>query len=474
MDFKFQNFLIQKTKKMESELLTETQLTEPQLFDSEQGLLFSTSEEETEMKIEAREPSFSSGAVSSSFLEEEFSSQKFSQTFKSQQDQELDDIFGEDSDDESPKVPQSQLSAVSPLKEEDDEDLIALDEMDEEPEENAAENDNDDTSMDDNGDEKDEKEPNDEKKVTDKDKESDEDDDEEQEEKEQEEEKEKEKNLVVQSEIEAIKRIEQGPSEAELRRRKLIEMWVHYPYTKSYHTSLTPLICFNSDEDELEEKIEQLNKRGLEIITKSTGLSKEQRKQRLIECRTFLARIWKSEKDEDVDHAEFIEINIEKQYNRLFPVSDDVPFDALEYLERDSYSSDDKSDDDNDDDKEEEEKKEEMICLSDSSDDEDSDREEGGAGSGNTTDQSISPLRPLPPPTTTRPALPSNDPRRRFRQLLLQQHQQQRLMNKNSKTALLFSLRQKIHETAMENYCHQKKIAKEDLQLRLEIAERCR
>lgn len=244
-----------------------------------------------------------------------------------------------------------------------------------------------------------------------------------------------------------------------------------------YHISLTPLICFNSDEDELEEKIEQLNKRGLEIITKSTGLSKEQRKQRLIECRTFLARIWKSEKDEDVDHAEFIEINIEKQYNRLFPVSDDVPFDALEYLERDSYSSDDKSDDDNDsDDDKEEEEKEEMICLSDSSDDEDSDREEGGAGSGNTTDQSISPLRPLPPPTTTtsRPALPTNDPRRRFRQILLQQHQQQRLMNKNSKTALLFSLRQKIHETAMENYCHQKKIAKEDLQLRLEIAERCR
>lgn len=213
-------------------------------------------------------------------------------------------------------------------------------------------------------------------------------------------------------------------------------------------------LFFRRDEDELEEKIEQLNRRGLEIISKSTGLSKEERKQRLIECRTFLAKIYNDE-DEEEDTIEFIEKTIHKQYDRLFRQNEDIPFNALEYLEQEEFSD------------EEEEAEEQgegeraaLIFLSDSEDDEDA-----AADDGNTTDPSISPpQKPLAPP--------AEQPRAFFRQLFSQQRQ--RVLQKDSRASLLISLRQKVHQTAVENYCHQRKIQKEQFDRRLEIADKCR
>ena len=45
---------------------------------------------------------------------------------------------------------------------------------------------------------------------------------------------------------------------------------------------------------------------------------------------------------------------------------------------------------------------------------------------------------------------------------------------RNSRAALLTSLRLKVHQTAKENYCNQRKIQSEGLQLRLELSEKCR
>jgi hypothetical protein len=45
---------------------------------------------------------------------------------------------------------------------------------------------------------------------------------------------------------------------------------------------------------------------------------------------------------------------------------------------------------------------------------------------------------------------------------------------KSSRAALLAGLRQKVHQTAKENYCNQAKIQSEQLALRLKIAEKCR
>jgi endonuclease/exonuclease/phosphatase (EEP) superfamily protein YafD len=45
---------------------------------------------------------------------------------------------------------------------------------------------------------------------------------------------------------------------------------------------------------------------------------------------------------------------------------------------------------------------------------------------------------------------------------------------KNARQALLISLRQKVQQTAKENYCSAKKINTEHLALKLKIAEKCR
>lgn len=151
---------------------------------------------------------------------------------------------------------------------------------------------------------------------------------------------------------------------------------------------------------------------------------------------------------------EFIEKTIHKQYDRLFRQNEDIPFNALEYLEQEEFSDEE--------DEEEATKAEqagELIFLSDS-EEEDESREDG-----NTTDPSISPPQKLP-------VAPAEQARSSFRQLFSQQRQ--RVLAKDSRASLLISLRQKVHQTAVENYCHQRKIHKEQFDLRLEIADKCR
>lgn len=56
-----------------------------------------------------------------------------------------------------------------------------------------------------------------------------------------------------------VKKLENGPSKAELARRNLIEI----------------------DQDELEERVERLNRVTLKVITKSLGLSKLEQHQKV-------------------------------------------------------------------------------------------------------------------------------------------------------------------------------------------------
>lgn len=111
---------------------------------------------------------------------------------------------------------------------------------------------------------------------------------------------------------------ETGPTEAELRRLKLIEL----------------------DPDVEEEKIERFNKWGLEVLSNATGLDRLTRRRKLREARTFLRDLWLEKKE----HLDVIESYLEKQVGRLFGDLENAPFDPIAYLERDAYSDDEDED----------------------------------------------------------------------------------------------------------------------------------
>lgn len=56
-----------------------------------------------------------------------------------------------------------------------------------------------------------------------------------------------------------VKKLESGPTKAELARRSLIEL----------------------DEDEMEERVERRNRAALEVISKATGLTRLERRQKV-------------------------------------------------------------------------------------------------------------------------------------------------------------------------------------------------
>ena len=284
---------------------------------------------------------------------------------------------------------------------------------------------------------------------------------------------EEEVNRVVQSEIEAVKRLEMGPSAAELARRKLIEL----------------------DEDVLEERIERLNKIGLQVISSLTGLSKEERLRQLKSCRSFLIPLWKKsaeasakskgddeedEYNEDVELGEFIENCLEKQITRMFGNidNDEIPIDPFGYLEQDTFS-DEEEEKEREKDKgmllkkqQEEKEKEEVIYFSDSEDSEDGDEQ---AEEAVVVEEKVVEIKQVETTTYTSPSRnifsalvdPNNNSFLR-RKLLAPE------IAKNSRAALLISLRKKVHQAAKEQYCTQKKIRTTDLNLRLEVSEKCR
>jgi hypothetical protein len=261
--------------------------------------------------------------------------------------------------------------------------------------------------------------------------------------------------------------------------------------------------CFRfRDEDEMEERIEELNKRGLAFITKSTGYTKAERKKRLTSCRSFLSEIWNDESREDDDVIlEFMTTTIEKQYRRLYGYEVEVPFDVISYLEKENYSDDEEEEGDEGDEEEvegekkkEKENEEKMISLSDSEDEnEEEDKLEGGDDElGNITDHSISPLQPSKLTTTinipviivNRVETPSiavttatissfEQMKKQFRKQLNNKFRS-KYLSKQSRTQLLLQLRENVREIAKENYCSHKKINKDSYHLQLEISEKCR
>jgi hypothetical protein len=73
-----------------------------------------------------------------------------------------------------------------------------------------------------------------------------------------------------------VKLIQAGPSESELRRRQLIEMYVGFLEINSSCSHM----FLHSDQDELDERVDRLQKATLKNITSCTGLTKaEQKKQ---------------------------------------------------------------------------------------------------------------------------------------------------------------------------------------------------
>lgn len=277
---------------------------------------------------------------------------------------------------------------------------------------------------------------------------------------------------VVESEIAIVKSIENGPSEAELRRRNLIEI----------------------DEDELEERIEKLNKNTIELISKQLGLSKHEQLQKIINCRIFLKNY--INKDDDLDA--FIEETIDKHNDRIYGRNAEVAIDALDYLEKDDYPSDydeevvvvgaENNNNESKDDKIVDNIQSEIsttfeetttvtevgkkdIILSDS-DDSDDDEEK--------VTEVVDVIDIITKPSN----LPITQ-HHSFTTLLskeeieLQQRKEKflqanKLLAKNPRSKLHAHLRTKVHQIAIDNYCHAKRINTEELRLKLEISEKCR
>jgi len=154
------------------------------------------------------------------------------------------------------------------------------------------------------------------------------------------------KNHIVESEINIIKTLQQEPTESEIRRRELIEI----------------------DEEELEERMEELNRATIKVIKHSLGYSKYEQNQKLIQCRMFLKTYLlkkttnrngdektnydgvdvnhDDDEDDEDDWIEFIEDSIEKHNNRIYGMNVSPLIDAMAYLRRDVYSDDEKDDKD--------------------------------------------------------------------------------------------------------------------------------
>eukprot|EP01031_Cornospumella_fuschlensis_P032066 gene32066-38778_t len=247
-------------------------------------------------------------------------------------------------------------------------------------------------------------------------------------------------NGVVQSEIEAVKRLEAGPTEDELRRRAVIDI----------------------DEDELEEQRERLKREGMKAMSRLLGHSDadvsrmdKQKLQQLRACRGFLRDVLQRE-DED-DYEDFIGDCLGKHGRRVWG---DVapPLDLWEYLDRDSYSDDEEEGEKEQDNKKESEQKEEaeedeggkMIYLSDSEDDDEDE----------SLRQAERPAAPVPPPA----AVLSNTIGAAARP-----QRPQRACS--ARASLLCSLRMRASAQGRENYCHAHKIKTDTLQLCQQISE---
>ncbi|KAJ1418101.1 hypothetical protein B484DRAFT_397063 [Ochromonadaceae sp. CCMP2298] len=279
------------------------------------------------------------------------------------------------------------------------------------------------------------------------------------------------KLTAVEGEIAVTKQLDAGPSEAELRRRDLIEI----------------------DQDELEERLERANRRTLRAMGRALGLSKAERYHRIVECREFL----KTQLG-DADMADFIEETVDKLNDRTY--GDGEPtVDALDYLDKAQYSDDDEDLREDPDTDEEEEVKAEPVAVTDAVQSagvgaEGEGGDEGGVFLSDSEDEDVdtSAVHVVVFKPTTTPSPPQAVDAATVKASLLGQIRLQEDANRerdqqrkerflaaraapqNSRSALLIQLRQKVSKAAKENYCHQRRISTEQLATRLQVAEKCR
>lgn len=205
--------------------------------------------------------------------------------------------------------------------------------------------------------------------------------------------------------------------------------------------------------------------------------------------------------DEEFSLRAFIEDTIDKMNLRFYGnIAIQPSMDAFTYLEKEEYSDDD--------DNEEEEVVENSISnnvttsaninsssigASSSADDtitnnkdevgdgdniielSDSEDEDDVRTNGNMNKHVVNLARMKVEEAAAQEAAILEERRRRYEEAVTQK----RLLGgnqhrPNSRAALLLSLRQKVHQTAKENYCNQRRIQTEQLALRLQITEKCR
>lgn len=237
-----------------------------------------------------------------------------------------------------------------------------------------------------------------------------------------------------------------------------------------------------SDEDELEEKIERFNKIGVEMITRSTGMSPTERREKLIECREYLLPHWLDEENEQ--YAGWIGSIATKHMRRLYGKEmDQFPFNPLDYLDQESFSDDEEDDDDGE--EEEEEKDSDMISLSDSDDDDsdnsDNEEDKDEANEVQMIEEVVQESIDLTTNIKASTSLPFLSKRFPFHQLfpiatttVTMASGFHPVVAHSSRAQLLITLRKQVQLTAKENYCLPRKIDPQELSLHLEICDKTR
>ena len=304
-------------------------------------------------------------------------------------------------------------------------------------------------------------------------------------------------NAALASELEALKKIEKGPSEAELRRRKLIEI----------------------DDEDLAFRIDRLNAVAMKELNKCAGRNRKLQQQQMRELKQWMRNLLEKG-DEDI--RDLIGEELSRCETRLRD-SEGNTVNAMAYLKA-SVAKDDADDAaDNEVDEEEEgggggdlmtshmtvmnpddqgteEKKdsddqETYMALSDSEDEDEGEKKDEGVDGpmhegetgemgedGVTENVGIDMETPAPVPTTTNPPEESKEelskglpdvvvlgPARSLQRLAMAMGSKL-----TARAALKQQLRKKVIVTATENYCKQQHIQTAELKLRMDITEKCR
>lgn len=181
---------------------------------------------------------------------------------------------------------------------------------------------------------------------------------------------------------------------------------------------------------------------------------------------------WRDEEHEE--YVEWIESFAEKHSRRLFGHETDPPFDALDYLDQDSFSDDEEDEAATSKDGKEKalDKDDDVISLSDSDD-------EGDDSSDEETEIEVVKSVEDPSPSATnitqkRPLFFLANHMHLNNLNAMNSANKSAMIPRSSRAQLMISLRKQVQVTAKENYCSQRKIKSDQLSLRIEISEKCR